>query len=53
MATRHAVNAACVQQQTPLVSGSAVGFGGQLLVLTSLSPGLLCLSLPRGDRTTA
>ncbi|MCW2488794.1 HesA/MoeB/ThiF family protein [Candidatus Symbiopectobacterium sp. NZEC127] len=34
MVTRHAVNAACVQQQTPLVSGSAVGFSGQLLVLT-------------------
>lgn len=34
MVTRHAVNAACVQQHTPLVSGSAVGFSGQLLVLT-------------------
>lgn len=34
MTTRHAINAACVQQQTPLVSGSAVGFSGQLLVLT-------------------
>lgn len=34
MATRHAVNAACVQAEKPLVSASAVGFGGQLLVLT-------------------
>lgn len=34
MATRHAVNAACVQQGKTLVSGSAVGFSGQLLVLT-------------------
>lgn len=34
MTTRHAVNAACVRLQTPLVSGSAVGFSGQLLVLT-------------------
>lgn len=34
MATRHVVNAACIQQQKPLVSGSAIGFSGQLLVLT-------------------
>ncbi|MFP1744373.1 HesA/MoeB/ThiF family protein [Lonsdalea quercina] len=34
MATRHAVNAACVRAEKPLVSASAVGFGGQLLVLT-------------------
>lgn len=33
MATRHAVNAACVMTNTTLVSGSAVGFGGQLMVL--------------------
>lgn len=33
MATRHVVNAACVASNTPLVSGSAVGFGGQLMVL--------------------
>lgn len=33
MATRHAVNAACVISNTPLVSGSAVGFSGQLMVL--------------------
>lgn len=34
MATRHAVNAACITHQVPLVSGSAVSFSGQLLVLT-------------------
>jgi len=33
MATRHAVNAACVASNTPLVSGSAVGFSGQLMVI--------------------
>lgn len=33
MATRHAVNAACVASATPLISGSAVGFSGQLLVI--------------------
>ncbi|MBH1932623.1 HesA/MoeB/ThiF family protein [Serratia rubidaea] len=34
MATRHAVNAACVAAGKPLISGSAVGFSGQLLVIT-------------------
>ncbi|MEE3664783.1 HesA/MoeB/ThiF family protein [Brenneria sp. g21c3] len=34
METRHAVNAACIRAGKPLVSGSAVGFSGQLLVLT-------------------
>ncbi|WP_455426138.1 ThiF family adenylyltransferase [Dryocola sp. LX212] len=34
MATRQAINAACVAQSTPLISASAVGFGGQLIVLT-------------------
>lgn len=34
MATRHDVNAACVRAEKPLVSASAVGFSGQLLVLT-------------------
>ncbi|WP_428946377.1 HesA/MoeB/ThiF family protein [Pantoea sp. FN060301] len=34
MQTRHAINAACVQSGTPLISASAVGFSGQLLVLT-------------------
>lgn len=34
MITRHAVNAACVAANTPLISGSAVGFSGQLLVIS-------------------
>ncbi|WON77228.1 HesA/MoeB/ThiF family protein [Serratia sp. UGAL515B_01] len=33
MATRHAVNAACFNAGVPLISGSAVGFSGQLLVI--------------------
>lgn len=33
MTTRHAVNAACIAAQKPLISASAVGFSGQLLVL--------------------
>lgn len=31
-ATRHAVNAACVQHRKPLVSGAAIGFDGQISV---------------------
>ncbi|RPH21247.1 HesA/MoeB/ThiF family protein [Buttiauxella warmboldiae] len=34
MATRQAVNATCVAHNKPLISASAVGFGGQLMVLT-------------------
>ncbi|USR59802.1 HesA/MoeB/ThiF family protein [Lelliottia amnigena] len=34
MATRQAINAACVALNTPLITASAVGFGGQLMVLT-------------------
>ncbi|TNV12467.1 HesA/MoeB/ThiF family protein [Buttiauxella sp. B2] len=34
MATRQAINAACVAQRKPLISASAVGFGGQIMVLT-------------------
>ncbi|CNI36273.1 thiamine biosynthesis protein [Yersinia thracica] len=33
METRHQVNAACTKAQKPLISGSAVGFSGQLLVI--------------------
>ncbi|TCQ83256.1 MULTISPECIES: HesA/MoeB/ThiF family protein [Rahnella] len=33
MATRHAVNAACIAASKPLISGSAIGFSGQLLVI--------------------
>ncbi|WP_158781643.1 HesA/MoeB/ThiF family protein [Pantoea sp. BAV 3049] len=34
MQTRQAVNEACLQSATPLISASAVGLSGQLLVLT-------------------
>lgn len=34
MATRQAVNAACVATRTPLITASAVGFTGQLMVFT-------------------
>jgi len=34
MAARQAINAACVALNTPLITASAVGFGGQLMVLT-------------------
>ncbi|MLA12227.1 HesA/MoeB/ThiF family protein [Salmonella enterica subsp. enterica] len=34
IATRQEINAACVALNTPLISASAVGFGGQLMVLT-------------------
>jgi len=34
-ATRHAVNRACVALRKPLVSGSAIGFSGQLAVFDS------------------
>ncbi|QMI06873.1 thiazole biosynthesis adenylyltransferase ThiF [Citrobacter sp. RHB25-C09] len=34
MATRQEINAACVANDTPLITASAVGFGGQLMVLT-------------------
>jgi molybdopterin-synthase adenylyltransferase len=33
--TRHAVNAACVKHQKPLVSGAAIGFDGQVSVYDS------------------
>ena len=34
MAARQAINAACVMLNTPLITASAVGFGGQMMVLT-------------------
>ncbi|MGS4822047.1 HesA/MoeB/ThiF family protein [Raoultella terrigena] len=34
MASRQAINAACVTRTTPLITASAVGLGGQLMVLT-------------------
>ncbi|EAA9218660.1 HesA/MoeB/ThiF family protein [Salmonella enterica] len=34
VATRQEINAACMALNTPLITASAVGFGGQLMVLT-------------------
>jgi sulfur carrier protein ThiS adenylyltransferase len=33
MASRQAINTACVEQRKPLITASAVGFGGQLMVI--------------------
>jgi adenylyltransferase/sulfurtransferase len=45
-ATRHAINRACVRHKKPLVSGAAVGFGGQISVFDlsrAASPCYHCL----------
>ena len=50
-ATRYAVNRACVRQRTPLVSGAAIRFSGQLSVFDSRrenSPCYHCL-FPEGE----
>jgi len=41
-ATRHAVNAACVQHRKPLVAGAAIGFDGQISVYDTRSPEQPC-----------
>ncbi len=41
-ATRHAVNRACVAAKTPLVSGAAIRFDGQIAVFDSRDPGSPC-----------
>jgi len=50
-ATRHAVNQACVQQRTPLVSGAAIRFAGQLAVFDSRREAAPCYNclFPEGD----
>jgi adenylyltransferase/sulfurtransferase len=50
-ATRHAVNRACVRHRTPLVSGAAIRFSGQLMVFDTRranSPCYHCL-FPEGE----
>ena len=52
-ATRHAVNGACVKTRTPLVSGAAIRFSGQLSVFDPRqenSPCYHCL-FPEGEDT--
>ena len=41
-ATRHAVNAACVAQRKPLVSGAAIGFDAQISVYDPRQPQTPC-----------
>ncbi|HEY9239355.1 MAG TPA: HesA/MoeB/ThiF family protein, partial [Burkholderiaceae bacterium] len=41
-ATRQAVNAACVAQRRPLVSGAAIGFDGQVSVYDGRDPSTPC-----------
>jgi adenylyltransferase/sulfurtransferase len=41
-ATRHAVNRACVAAKTPLVSGAAIRFDGQIAVFDPREPGSPC-----------
>ena len=50
-ATRHAVNRACVGQRTPLVSGAAIRFAGQLAVFDSRRDETPCYSclFPEAD----
>lgn len=51
-ATRHAINAACVQHQKPLVSGAAIRFDGQVTVYDPrdpTSPCYACLFEPEAD----
>lgn len=40
--TRQAINAACVQQRVPLVSGAAIRFDGQISVFDRRRPGAAC-----------
>jgi molybdopterin/thiamine biosynthesis adenylyltransferase len=41
-ATRHAINAACVQHSKPLVAGAAIGMDGQLSVYDTRDPASPC-----------
>lgn len=50
--TRHAINAACVSNKIPLVSGAAVRFSGQLAVYdarNSISPCYACIFPEQGE----
>lgn len=56
MATRQEINAACVALNTPLITASAVGFGGQLMVLTppwSRGVTAACGQITRSQNATA
>ncbi|MBY6106204.1 HesA/MoeB/ThiF family protein [Ferrimonas balearica] len=55
LASRHAINAACVSRGVPLVSGAAIGWQGQLMVIdpvnTPASACFACLSDPNETAT--
>ncbi|MBY6185643.1 HesA/MoeB/ThiF family protein [Marinobacter hydrocarbonoclasticus] len=56
LTTRHAINAACVKAGKPLVSGAAIGWQGQLLVIqpgVADSPCFACLSDPNEESHSA
>jgi molybdopterin/thiamine biosynthesis adenylyltransferase len=40
--TRHLINAACIKHQVPLISGSAIGFDGQVTVIDPRDPHSPC-----------
>ena len=51
-ATRHAINAACVRRQKPLVAGAAIRFDGQVTVVDPRNPDApcyACLFSPHAD----
>ncbi|CAB0151472.1 Molybdopterin-synthase adenylyltransferase [Pseudidiomarina piscicola] len=52
LTTRNAINAACVEAQTPLVSGAAIRYEGQLSVFLNQQQGpcYRCLSLLFGEQ---
>lgn len=52
--SRYAINAACVQQETPLVSGAAIRFEGQLAVFDFREPESACYQClyPASDEAT-
>lgn len=54
-ATRHAVNKACVEHRTPLVSGAAIRFDGQISVFDPRDPEAPCYSclFPEADDVEA
>ena len=51
-ATRHAINAACVEHARPLVAGAAIGFDGQISVYDTRQPKMPCYAcvFPAHDR---
>lgn len=53
LASRNAINQACVAQRTPLVSGAAIRFEGQLITFTMApqTPCYACMSQRLGEQT--